>query len=219
MPRKLLIQTDHFPYHITNRANNKEFFYLPLAELWPVFIDVLKELKDVYKCEIHSFVLMSNHYHLLLNTPRANLSEAMLFLHREVARHANKKSHRINHFFGGRYKWCLIQDETYFWNTMKYIFRNPVQAFICERVEDYPFSSLNKNKEFWSQRDFFGDREKDVALDLDWLNHSFTDEEKEGIRKALRRRMFKCPIEKNKKRVELQRMPKQLFTLQPKTDF
>jgi hypothetical protein len=126
----------------------------------------------------------------------------MLFLHREVARQANKKTKRINHFFGGRYKWCLIQNENYFWNATKYIFQNPMKAFICKRVEEYPFSSFNTDVNFWHMSDFFGDRDKKIILDLNWLNQSFTKEVNDAIGKGLRRRIFKLPVTKNKKIVE-----------------
>jgi REP element-mobilizing transposase RayT len=195
MPRKTLIESDTHPYHLMNRSNNKEFFYLSGAELWPIFIEVLAHLQNNLGCEIHSFVMMSNHYHLVLSTPRCNLSESMTYLHREVAKRANKVSGRMNHFFGGRYKWSRICDETYFWNTIKYVLRNPVEAEICSRVEDYKFSSLNTTSSsvVWSTRDVFATEKRAIELDLDWLNDKFIPEHKRAIQKGLRRREFGLP--------------------------
>lgn len=195
MPRKLLIRSDSFPYHITNRSNNKEFFYIEQARLWEIFMKCFEHLVMQFECELHAFVLMSNHYHLLISTPQNNIGESMKYLHREVARIANKETHRINHFFGGRYKWSLIEHENYYWNATKYIFQNPVRANLCSSVTDYSFSSLNRDSENfqWMMTDFFHDRKKPIELDKSWLNEVFPEEQLVGIRKALRRREFSLP--------------------------
>lgn len=141
---------------------------------------------------------MSNHYHLLISTPDSNIGDAMKYLHREVARRANKNSKRINHFFGGRYKWSIVNSENYYWNAVKYIFRNPVRAGICNSVKDYKYSSLNSSsKEFlWKMTDYFYDQQKQIELDISWLEESYTTEVEESIRFALRRREFKLPRNK-----------------------
>lgn len=198
MPRSLLIRTDEYPYHVVNRSNNKEFFYLDLDELWLIFIDILGVLHYEYKCNIHSFVLMSNHYHLILSTPQKNLSEAMNYMHREVAKRANKKAKRINHFFGGRYKPCLIQNENYYWNAVKYVFRNPVDAGLCNRVEKYKYSSLNfSDSQLWQMVDFFTFPQNTINLDLNWLNEAHPHMQRLAIKKGLRRFKFELPRGKN----------------------
>lgn len=198
MPRKLLTYTADFPYHITNRSNNQEFFYIDNEILWSIFLDSLNQLTLQFGCEIHAFVLMSNHYHLLISTPKNNIGEAMKYLHREVARRANKESRRINHFFGGRYKWTVVSDERYYWNALKYIFRNPVRAGICTSVEKYKYSSLNSvSSDFkWIVTDHFNNRNQKIELDLEWLNEEYSNEVNECIRLALRRRDFKVPRNK-----------------------
>lgn len=195
MPRKLLIRTSDVPYHITNRSNNRELFYIPLEELWRICLECLTELKFQFKCEIHSFVLMSNHYHLLISTPECNIGPAMKYFHREVARKANRTTGRVNHFFGGRYKWSVIYQSHYYWNAVKYIFRNPVRAGICEQVQNYKYSSLNQSPEKWTwhMTDIFEDRNRPVELYQEWLNEPFLAEKEESIRKALRRREFEPP--------------------------
>ncbi|QDK45853.1 hypothetical protein DOM22_12175 [Bdellovibrio sp. ZAP7] len=202
MPRKTLILTDDFPYHVTNRSNNREKFYLENYILWTIFLDCFEELKKQYTCEIHAFVLMSNHYHLIISTPKRNLGEAMKYLHREVARKANKQSGRINHFFGARYKWSVINAEAYYWNCIKYVFRNPVRAGICTRVDDYRFSSLNSQPASWKWNmcDWFHRDQPQITPDHDWLNEPFHLELEEIIRLGLRRREFSPPPDSKKKR-------------------
>ncbi len=198
MPRKLLFETDKFPYHIYNRSNNKDFFYLDNQILWHIFMDVFSVLGEEYGVVIHSFVLMNNHYHLILSTPEMNLSAAMTYMHREVAKKANKRSQRMNHFFGGRYKWSVISDESYYWNVVKYVFRNPVSAGICSKVEDYRFSSFNRGSDHdWRMVDFFQDSKVQVNLDCDWLNEVFLSDQAKSLSLGLRRREFKPPISKS----------------------
>lgn len=195
MPKKLLIRTADFPYHITNRSNNKEFFYVNINDLWSIFIDCMSEAQSQFQCRFHAFVLMSNHYHLLLSTPLCNVDKVLQYVQREVARKANKKTCRINHFFGGAYKWSVINYEACYWNTLKYIFRNPVRAGLCSEVKSYPFSSLNFNstKFNWLVQDHFNNQKIPIDLDVDWLNEPFFNEVEKDIRMALRRREFKIP--------------------------
>ena len=199
MPKQNLIRTADFPYHLTARSNNREFFYLDLEELWWIFMKNLSVLQRDYGCEIQAFVLMSNHYHLMMVTPRENLGESMQYLQRETARRANYRTERVNHFFGGRYKWSLVNQEIYYWHALKYIYRNPVRAGMCERVEDYKFSSLNRSAWGfdWRLTDYFFDRAKTIELDRDWLNQSYPGEQEMAVQKALRRREFKPPTDKS----------------------
>jgi REP element-mobilizing transposase RayT len=199
MPRKDLIRTADFPYHITNRSNNKEFFYVAPEDLWPTSLKVLGKVRDLFECQIHCFVLMSNHFHLIVSTPKENIGDAMKYFHREVARLANKSAGRVNHFFGGRYKWSVIHNEIYFWNAVKYVFRNPVEAGICARVEDFKYSSLNASPENfdWELVDVFNDRSLPIRLDLELLNESFKEEQRIAISKALRRRVFELPVDRS----------------------
>ncbi len=198
MPRKKLILSDIYPYHITNRSNNKEFFYLDKELLWDLFQDNLLELNSKFGCRTHALVLMSNHYHLLIDTPRANLGESMKYFHREVARQSNFKANRTNHFFGGRYKWSLIQNEIYYWNAVKYIFRNPIRAGICNEVTNYPYSSISNFKK--DLLDQIPGYLKAEHLPLDWIKAEFNLEHERAISKAMRRRVFTLPSQQNNQR-------------------
>lgn len=192
MPRKKLIETNQFPFHITNRSNNKEFFTLPIPILWEVMMKNIESVNHNYGIKTHAFILMSNHYHWVLSTPELNLSRGMTYFHREVAKTANKLSNRINHFFGGRYKWTLIDQEEYYWTCIKYVYRNSVRANLCRRVQEYQFSTLNKYNDIKGIEtvDFFNQTEKVVDLDLDWLNQPFLKEKLEEFQLSLRKRKF-----------------------------
>jgi putative transposase len=206
MPRKKLIRTKVFPYHITTRSNNKDFFYLNTESIWSLFLKHLDILKTDYQCRIHAFVLMSNHYHLVLSTPQENISEAIMYLNGSIAKEANKKAKRENHFWGNRYKWCVINNEKYFWNAIKYVFNNPVRAGLTHFVEDYQFSSLNyPNKNLWEMVDYFQSPRQVIELDHDWLNFRFTKEQDICIRKGLRKDIFDIAPDKHRRKIPLNR--------------
>lgn len=143
MAKKPLFRTDRFPYHLTARSNNKEWFYIPIDEVWKILLEILS--RDVMRTQfrIHALVLMSNHLHLIASSADGNIDIPMRYFLREVCRKINRQADRINHVFGGPYRWNVITNTSYFLHCLKYVYRNPVTAGICERVEDYPYSTLN----------------------------------------------------------------------------
>ncbi|MCH2535094.1 MAG: transposase [Bdellovibrionales bacterium] len=147
MPRKKLIYTPGYPYHVIARSNNKENFHLPKDVMWRIFIQQLNQVVEKYKSMIHAFVLMDNHYHLLITThEKYDLGVVMQYLQRSVSRIVNSKSRRINHVFGGAYKASIIYYPHYYYNVYKYIYQNPLRAGLVSRVEEYNFSTLVTDK-------------------------------------------------------------------------
>lgn len=191
MPRKNLIRSNNLPYHVTSRANNQKWFELPLNKVWDICQECLKLANELHPVEIISFVLMSNHYHLLVRTPDANLDQFMYEFNKRLAKSLKTKTDNINHLLGGRYKWCLIHSQKYFGNCYRYVYQNPKRAMITERCENYPYSTLHcivYNKNFvvpiFDQMGF-----KDPHT-LNWLNESM-NEEADLIKKALQKSEFK----------------------------
>ncbi len=148
-----------------------------------------------------AFVLMSNHYHLIALFPHCNIGSAMNYLQREVSRSIGKRSGRINHVFGGRYKPCLIANTQYLEHVYKYVYRNPVEAGMCERVQEYPFSTLRRAL---GQCELPFKVWDDLALNwspiphsipdrLEWLNTPVLTKRTSLIQRALRRTEFEFP--------------------------
>lgn len=142
MPRPKIPSQSDFPYSLGARCINKEWFKLPLPEVWEIFCNRLYTTERMFQVKIHSFVLMSNHFHLLMSTPEANLSESMKYLMNNTSLDISRRARRINQTFGGRYFRSMITKDHHFTHAYKYIYRNPVSAGLCRRVEDYPFSTL-----------------------------------------------------------------------------
>ena len=142
MPRRSLIRSDHFPYHITSRSNNREWFYIPINDVWRYALELLDEGRKSFSIQVEAFVLMDNHYHLCIFTPQANIDQFMRFFNKGLGSKIAKQSGRINRTFGAPYKWTLITSERYFSNVLRYVYQNPLRAGLCNKCEEYPFSDL-----------------------------------------------------------------------------
>lgn len=192
MPRKPIVRSNQHYYHIVARSNNQEYFYLPSKEIWQVMTGKLHELQKKFDLEIGAFVLMNNHFHLLILSPEEDIDRVMYFFMKEVTLSIQKRTKRINKIFGGRYKGCIIEHQNYLMNVFKYIYRNPVAAGITEKAENYPYSTLFYQLNPLTQQPFeltrlFG---RDVESILPWLNASFKEEEAQSIKSGLRKSVF-----------------------------
>lgn len=171
--------------------------------LWEIFSDYLYLIRSLYDVEIQSFVLMSNHYHLLIRTPEANLPKAMNYFQRELARQVNRHSNRINQVWGERYAWSMILNRPHMYNVYKYVYRNPVDAGLAATVEQYRYSTLHGllgqsplTIPLLEDQILFAD----LTAVLHWLNLPFPRQHtREAIRKALRHRQFEFGMDRDRK--------------------
>ena len=198
MPRKKLIYTHLYPYHVMARSNNKEFFYIEKELLWKIFIYVLNQLVIKYKIQIHAFVLIDNHYHLILTvTAKYNLSFIMQELQKSVSRRVNSKTGRINHVFGGPYKASLIQTPEYYFNVYKYLYRNPIEAGLCRNINHYKFSSINTDAiPLTSPLTGIASYIPNQNV-IEWLNKSENEKWLNSISKGLKKTVFKPVIDRS----------------------
>ena len=202
MPRAPVPLQNIYPYSLTARSNNKEWFDIPMDRCWSIFRECIEKTTKMYGIETHCFVLMSNHFHWLVTTPNANLGLAMRYFMTESSRRLARASHRINKIYGARYKQNLIQAPAYFSNSVRYYYQNPVRAGICKSVEEYRWSTLRPGMgiELASANgmDMFipeSPRER-----LIWLNTLPDPKYNEIMRSALRRNVFKYPVHPSTKR-------------------
>lgn len=161
--------------------------------VWSHFANYLHFIWRAYDVRIHAFVLMSNHFHLVISTPQANLDEAMNYLLREVSKRINEETGRVNQVFGGPYHWSLITNWIHYQHVYKYVYRNPVQAGICSKVQDYRYSSLpgilGMDYLYIPAYDNT-DLIQNPMSQLKWLNNAFDEDTYEAIGTALRRKEF-----------------------------
>ena len=140
MGRPLRIEYPGAFYHVTSRGNEKKAVYGSKADRVR-FLSYLKSAHDRYGASIHAFCLMVNHYHLLLETPRANLSQILHHINGAYTNYYNTKRQRSGHLFQGRYKAILVQKDAYLQELSRYIHLNPVRAGLVDHPCAYPWSS------------------------------------------------------------------------------
>jgi len=140
MPRKERYQ-EPCHYHIINRGVERRSIYLE-PEDYEFFLDLLLKISKDYEIIIHTFCLMTNHYHLLLETKQSNLSKALQYLNDKYSKYFNKKYTRSGHLWQGRYKSYPLFDDAHFWIVAKYIERNPIKAGMVKQVELYKYQSF-----------------------------------------------------------------------------
>lgn len=151
-------------------------------------------IHGAFGVKIHSFVLMSNHFHLLMSTPRSNLSSAMEWFMRETSRDLTRAGNRINQTYGGSHYRSILGSNHYFLNAYKYNYYNPVKARICADVLRYPYSTL-AGKLGLSKMLIPVDDDltlfSDVEGTLSWLNRPPNEKMWKAMRLALHRKEFK----------------------------
>lgn len=208
MPRKPIIRSNEHYYHISARSNNQDFFYLSVEEVWKIMIAELVKLQKVFDLKIAAFVLMNNHYHLLILTPKTDIDRVMYFFMKEVTIKIQKCTDRINKIFGGRYKGSLIENDRYLFNVYKYIYRNPLVVQLCDRAEDYPYSTLyyqhRPHLKFPISLEPLSEL-NDCGLfferdELRWINNAFLGKEAESIRSGLKKSTFSYAKDKTTNR-------------------
>lgn len=143
MARKLRIQYEGALYHIVNRGNYRRdvFESVGAAE---AFLSVLFEAASRYQWALQGYVLMRNHFHFVVETPKPNLVEGMHWLQSTIATRFNRFRREQGHLFQGRYHSILLQDYAVVGRVVDYIHLNPVRAGIvpAEQVMNYRWSSL-----------------------------------------------------------------------------
>jgi REP element-mobilizing transposase RayT len=140
MSRPLRIEYDGALYHITARGNEKNPIYRGERD-YQKFLQILSDLPRRYGVIIHAYVLMENHYHFLIETPKANIAKAIHYLNTTYTGYFNMKYKRAGHLFQGRYRGLLIEKESYLHSVSRYIHLNPVQAGLVKKPEEYKWSS------------------------------------------------------------------------------
>ena len=140
MARQWRIEYPGALYHVLSRGNGgQDIFHTDKDRR--LFLSLLEELTARFQIRLNAYVLMDNHYHLLLKTVEANLSRAMQWFGTTYTRKFNIANLMCGHLFQGRFKSILVQNDAYLMRLSCYIHRNPLRAGIVKRLADYPWSS------------------------------------------------------------------------------
>jgi len=156
--RPLRIQYPGAFYHVTSRGNEQKEIFKSRRDR-EKFLAYLESAVRRYGSVIHAYCLMSNHYHLVLETPAGNLSQIMRHINGAYTIYFNVKRKRAGHLFQGRYKAILVEADEYATELSRYLHLNPVRAGMTSLPEEYQWSSY---------RGYIG-----LSKAPDWLNEDF----------------------------------------------
>jgi len=160
MPRPLRVEYENAFYHVMNRGRGRAMIFHS-DKYYLAFLETLSEVHIRFKCIIHGYCLMGNHYHLLIETPDANLSRIMRHINGVYTQRYNRLKKTDGSLFRGRFKAILVDKDEYIMQLSRYIHRNPIDMKkpIVEKLSRYPWSSyrayINKAKTpSWLYREF-----------------------------------------------------------------
>ena len=140
MSRPLRIEYPGAWYHVMNRGRRSEQIYFNNSDR-KSFIKVLQESSELWNIRIAAYCLMSNHYHLLIQTPEGNLSRGMRHINGVYTQRFNRSHKKEGQLFRGRYKAVLVESDGHLLEVMRYIHRNPLRAGIVNSLGDFQWSS------------------------------------------------------------------------------
>ncbi len=166
MARPLRIEFPGAFYHVISRGNAGEPIYSARRDR-KKFLNYLGTSVSRFGIRIHTYCLMANHYHLLVETPEPNLSRAIQWLNVSYATYFNKKRGRQGHLFQGRFKSILVDADAYLKQVSRYVHLNPVRAKLVDTVVDHEWSSYPA---------FIGKTKAPEWLCVDWLLDQFGDD-------------------------------------------
>ena len=181
MARPLRIEYPGAFYHVINRGlERREIFRHPKD--YEYFFGLLEHVYEKYGIIVYAYCLMSNHYHLYLQTPQGNLSKAMRQLDGNHTQKFNKSYKRVGPLFQGRYKAVLIDADSYSLQLTKYIHLNPVKAKIVQKPEDYEYSSYSS---------YIGKAKIPTFLNTKWLLSQYAKSKGKAV-KELKKHTLKA---------------------------
>ena len=170
MARPLRIEYPGAFYHVMHRGNAGSDIFKSDKDR-KKFLEYVDKAIGRYKIKIHSYCLMTNHYHFLIETPHPNLSQAIKWINVAYAIYFNRKRRRSGHLFQGRFKAVVVDADEYLKHLSRHIHLNPVRAGMVTHCKDYP----------WSSYPVFGGYAKAPEwLETDWLLSIFDRNQKKA---------------------------------------
>ena len=176
MARPLRIEYPGALYHVTARGNARQNIFLDDTDRQR-FLGVLGQVVARFHLLLHAYCLMDNHFHLMVETPEANLSKAMRQLNGVYTQAFNRHHGRVGHVLQGRFKAIVMDRESYLLELCRYVVLNPVRAKITRTPDRYAWSSYQATSGHVSPLSF---------LTVDWLLSQF------GQRRTMAQRKYQA---------------------------
>ena len=158
MARPLRLELVGALYHVTSRGDGREDIYLSDEDRL-AWLETLAQVCERFNWVCHAYCQMSNHYHLVVETPEANLSKGMRQLNGVYTQRFNRTHQRVGHVFQGRFKAILVEKDSHLLALARYVVLNPLRARMVRQLENWPWSSYpatcgQVSKPDWLQCDF-----------------------------------------------------------------
>ena len=166
MPRAPRLQAPGATYHVTTRGNRRQEVFLDTRDRLR-FLQLLEQIVDLLGWKCHTYCLMTNHYHLLIQTPEADISVGMHRLNGVYAKWFNWRHGYTGHLFERRYHDELIEGHAHLLELTRYIVLNPVRAGLTHHVGDWRWSSYNAT---------IGKEAQPAFLTTDWVLSLFSED-------------------------------------------
>jgi putative transposase len=140
MSRPLRIEYPDALYHVTARGDRREAIFEDDQDRH-TFLQIFEKVIRQFNWQCYAWCLMDNHYHLLIQTPDANLSKGMRQLNGVYTQASNRRHGRVGHLFQGRFKAIVVDSDAYLQELSRYVVLNPVRAGMVKNPADWPWSS------------------------------------------------------------------------------
>ncbi len=163
MTRPLRLELAGGLYHVTSRGDRREDIYRD-DEDREAWLRVFAGVCERYNWRCHAYCLMPNHYHVVVETPEANLSRGMRQLNGVFTQDSNRRHDLVGHLFQGRFKAILVERDAYLLELARYVVLNPVRAGLVKRAGDWPWSSYGATA---------GEAPRPKWLEVDWILRQF----------------------------------------------
>jgi REP element-mobilizing transposase RayT len=172
MARPLRIELSGGLYHVTARGDRREdiYFDTPDRQAW---LRLLGQVSERFNWVCHAYCQMTNHYHLVVETPEGNLAPGMRQLNGVYTQYVNRTHRRVGHVFQGRYQAFLVEKDRYLLELARYVVLNPVRARMVADAAEWPWSSY---------RAMVGHAPPPAWLETDWILGQFGSRRHRAIR-------------------------------------
>ncbi|MEI6352162.1 MAG: transposase [Verrucomicrobiota bacterium] len=170
MARPIRVEFEGAVYHVTARGNERRLIFRDFEDR-KLFLAALEQCVDQHGLRVHGYCLMGNHYHLLVETPRGNLSRAIGWLQTTYTIRFNRRHRRSGHLFQGRFKAHLVEADSYAMELIRYVHLNPVRP--KNKSASVPAERREALREYrWSShQSYTGQTSAPGWLCLDWLSY------------------------------------------------
>jgi REP element-mobilizing transposase RayT len=176
MSRPLRFELPGGIWHVTSRGNERRDIYRDDGDRL-VFIGHLAEAAESARWILHAYVLMANHYHLLIETPEPTLSYGVKQLNERYAEHFNRRHERVGHLYQGRFKAILVERQSHLLEIVRYIVLNPVRCGAVRYAADWRWSNYRATA---------GLATPETWLEVNWTLDQFDPVNRESAREHYR---------------------------------